>query len=619
MNDAMSGPAIVVLGAGGLAVAGRIRAALSGAVLHGLKRRVADAEVPFDNVGTHLRDLFARGVPIVGICAAGVLVRALVPVLDDKRQEPPVIAVAEDGSAVVPLLGGHHGANAMARDIAAALGVAPAITTAGDVRFGVALDEPPPGWRLANPHDAREFTAALLAGASVRIEGDAPWLTAGDLPVAGDAGEAEAAEHVIHVTDEHMTGGPKTLIYHPKILAVGVGCERGAAPDELIALVRRTLADAGLAPDAVAALVSIDVKSDEEAVHETAAALGVPARFFDPATLERETPRLANPSPAVFRAVGSHGVAEAAALAAAGAGGELVEAKRKSTRCTCAVARGIGIIEADKVGLARGTLTVIGIGPGDAAARTPEAAAAIEAATDVVGYRLYLDLLGPEADGQCRHGYELGEERVRVRDALALAAAGHVVALVSSGDAGIYAMASLVFELLATPEDAAWGRVAVNVVPGISAMQAAAARIGAPLGHDFCAVSLSDLLTPWPAIERRLKAAAEGDFVVALYNPVSRRRRRQLARAVEILSAHRADDTPVVLARNLGRVGETVTVVSLAELVPDMADMLTLVIVGSTATNLVARNNGGVWVYTPRGYGDGAAAKPEDAEPKDAA
>jgi cobalt-precorrin 5A hydrolase/precorrin-3B C17-methyltransferase len=613
MSGAKSGPAIVVLGAGGLAVAGRIRAELPGAALHGLKRRIPDAEVPFDDLSAHLRDLFARGVPIVGICAAGVLVRALATVLDDKRREPPVIAVAEDGSAVVPLLGGHHGANAMARDIAAALGVAPAITTAGDVRFGVALDEPPPGWRLANAGDAREFTAALLAGAAVRIEGDAPWLTAGDLPVT------DAAEHVIHVTDQDMTGGPRTLIYHPKTLAVGVGCERGAAPDELVALVRRTLADAGLAPDAVAALVSIDVKSDEEAVHETAAALGVPARFFDPATLERETPRLANPSPAVFRAVGSHGVAEAAALAAAGAEGALVVAKRKSTRCTCAVARGIGIIEADKVGRARGTLTVVGIGPGDAAARTPEAAAAIEAATDVVGYRLYLDLLGPEADGQCRHGYELGEERVRVCDALALAAAGHAVALVSSGDAGIYAMASLVFELLATPEDAAWARVAVNVVPGISAMQAAAARIGAPLGHDFCAVSLSDLLTPWPAIERRLEAAAEGDFVVALYNPVSRRRRHQLARAAEILLAHRADDTPVVLARNLGRVGETVTVVSLAELVPDMADMLTLVIVGSTATKLVARNNGGVWVYTPRGYGDGAAAKPEDAEPKDAA
>lgn len=613
----MSDSAIVVLGPGGLAVAGRIRDALPGAALHGLAARVDDATVPFvevsfDHVGSHLRKLFAEGVPIIGICAAGVLVRAIAPVLRDKAVEPAVIAVAEDGSAVVPLLGGHRGANHLARDIAAVLGVAPAITTAGDVRFGVALDEPPPGWHLANAGDAREFTAALLAGEAVRLDGEANWLTASDLPFA------EAAELTIVATDRSIRGGKRTLVYHPQTLAVGIGCERGAAPKEMVALIRETLKDAGLAEAAVAAVVSIEVKSDEAAVLDAAASLGVPARFFDPATLERETPRLANPSEAVFRAVGSHGVAEAAALAAAGGGGELVVPKRKSRRCTCAVARGAGIIDASVVGRARGTLAVVGIGPGNEAWRTPEAAAALAAATDIVGYRLYLDLLGPEAHGKRRHAYELGEERVRVRDALDLAAGGRAVALVSSGDAGIYAMASLVFELLEAPEDAAWGRVAIAVVPGISAMQAAAARIGAPLGHDFCAVSLSDLLTPWPVIERRLKAAAEGDFVVALYNPASARRRHQLARAAEILLAHRADDTPVVLARNLGREGEQVRVVSLIDLTPEMADMLTLVIVGSSATRRVARGAkgaDGVWVYTPRGYGAGVAA----AESGDAA
>ncbi len=616
----MSESAIVVLGPGGLAVAGRIRDALPDAALHGLKGRVDDAGISFDHVGPHLRKLFAQGVPIIGICAAGVLVRAIAPVLQDKAVEPAVIAVAEDGSAVVPLLGGHRGANRMARDIAAVLGVAPAITTAGDVRFGVALDEPPPGWRLANPGDAREFTAALLAGAAVRLEGEASWLTASDLPLA------EAAELTIVATDGNISGGKRTLVYHPQTLAVGVGCERGAAPEEMVALIRETLKDAGLAEAAVAAVVSIEVKSDEAAVLEAAAALGVKARFFDSATLERETPRLANPSEAVFREVGSHGVAEAVALAAAGAEGELAVPKRKSRRCTCAVARSPGIIDASHVGQARGTLTVVGIGPGNEAWRTPEARAAVAAATDIVGYRRYLDLLGPEADGKRRHAYGLGEERARVRHALDLAAGGRAVALISSGDAGIYAMASLVFELLEAPEDAAWGRVAVAVVPGVSAMQAAAARIGAPLGHDFCAVSLSDLLTPWPVIERRLEAAAEGDFVVALYNPASARRRHQLARAVEILLAHRADDTPVVLARNLGREGEAVRVVSLIDLAPEMADMLTLIIVGSSATRRVARGTegaDGVWVYTPRGYGAGAAtaddAERRDAEPKDAA
>jgi cobalt-precorrin 5A hydrolase/precorrin-3B C17-methyltransferase len=144
-------------------------------------------------------------------------------------------------------------------------------------------------------------------------------------------------------------------------------------------------------------------------------------------------------------------------------------------------------------------------------------------------------------------------------------------------------------------------------------LQAAAARIGAPLGHDFCAISLSDLLTPWPVIEGRLRAAAAGDFVVALYNPVSKRRRHQLAAAAEILCADRPGDTPVVLARNLGRDGETVTVIDLAELNPERVDMLTVVLVGSSTTRRVARGAGGCWVYTPRGYAAKAAKNSEDA------
>src|SRR5690606_16994039 len=148
---------------------------------------------------------------------------------------------------------------------------------------------------------------------------------------------------------------------------------------------------------------------------------------------------------------------------------------------------------------------------------------------------------------------------------------------------------------------------------GVSALQAAAARAGGPLGHDFCTISLSDLLTPWTVIERRVRAAAEGDFVIAFYNPVSRRRTRQLADAVDILRHHRPADTPVVLARNLGRPGETVTVVDLAELAPEVVDMLTVVLVGSSETRRVVRSGGGAWVYTPRGYAGKARKSSEDA------
>ena len=211
-------------------------------------------------------------------------------------------------------------------------------------------------------------------------------------------------------------------------------------------------------------------------------------------------------------------------------------------------------------------------------------------------------MLGPLAEHKARHGYELGEEEMRVRIALGLAAQGRDVALVCSGDAGIYAMATLVFELIDREGNADWARVEIKGLPGVSAMQTAAARIGAPLGHDFCAISLSDLLTPWEAIEQRLLTAAAGDFVVAFYNPVSQRRRTQLAAAKEILLRHRPPDTPVVLARNLGREGETVAVVTLGDLKIEDVDMLTLVIVGSSTTRAVQRPDGGVWVYTPRGY-----------------
>ena len=312
----------------------------------------------------------------------------------------------------------------------------------------------------------------------------------------------------------------------------------------------------------------------------------------------------------MFRAVGCHGVAEGAALAAVGPSGDLVAPKSKSRRATCAVSRAPEILDARALGRPRGSLAIVGIGPGAAAWRTPEADAALAAATDLVGYDRYLDLLGPVAGDATRHPYALGEEEARCGAALDLAAAGRAVALVSSGDPGIYAMAALVFELLDRERRADWYRAAVTVVPGISALQAAAARVGAPLGHDFCAISLSDLLTPWPAIERRLRAAAEADFVVSPYNPVSRRRNRQLGAARDILAGHRPPDTPVVLARNLGRDGERVEVIRLADLTADRVDMLTVVLVGASDSRVVARPGGGRWVYTPRGY----AAKRDDAE-----
>ena len=277
-------------------------------------------------------------------------------------------------------------------------------------------------------------------------------------------------------------------------------------------------------------------------------------------------------------------------------------AKRKSRRCTVAIALAPTLIDPARVGRPRGRLTVLGFGPGDAATRTPAVTRALGEADLVIGYGLYLDLVADLLGGIEQQRYPLGAERDRCVAAIEAAARGRDVALVCSGDPGVYAMAALVMELLDKTADEAARRIAVTVLPGVSALQVAAARAGAPLGHDFAVVSLSDLLTPMPLIEQRLEAAAAGDFALALYNPVSQRRRTALATARRILLAHRPPTTPVVIARNLGRDAETVVTTTLAELAVDRVDMLSIVLIGSSRSRSFVRIDGSDCTYTPRGY-----------------
>nr|WP_296998496.1 MULTISPECIES: precorrin-3B C(17)-methyltransferase [unclassified Thalassospira] len=606
-TDPIAPIAVVCLTQRALPTARKIASSLQGATVHGLRTRVStrDVDLAFDDTIAHLQQTFSTGHVIIGVCASGILIRALAPLLSGKWQDAAVIAVDESGDTFIPLLGGHHGGNRLARDLADRLGGFAAITTPGDAMLGLALDEPPAGWKLGTPETVKLATAALLAGASARLEieaGSAAWLTNSAIAQSDDGSVVITA--TARATDESDTSdaGPETAItYHPPVLALGVGCERGCPADDLYDLVMETLAGQCLSPKAIACVTSIDLKADEAAVHELAKRLGVPARFFDAQTLEAEAGRLVTPSDVVFAETGCHGVAEGAALATVGPNGKLIVPKHKTKKSTCAVALSQDDIIPKKVGKAQGRLSIVGIGPGQIGWRSPEATALIGRATDIVGYQMYLDLLGPLIDGKDCHHSDLGAEEARARHALELAATGKDVALIGSGDAGIYALATLVFELLDREDRADWNRVAVQVSPGISALQAAASRIGAPLGHDFCAISLSDLLTPREDILRRLKSAAEGDFVIAFYNPVSKRRRDLLAKARDILLEHRNEDTPVVLGRQLGRPDEEITVVPLAKLEVDMVDMLTTVLVGSSNSRHITRGEN-EWVYTPRGY-----------------
>ncbi|WP_442945136.1 precorrin-3B C(17)-methyltransferase [Nostoc sp.] len=569
-------PAIVVLSQNSVTVARKIITVLPGATLYGLAGRTSGVDVSFTNFGETLRELFAQGRPLIGICAAGILIRTLAPVLSDKQQEPPVLAVAEDGSAVVPLLGGLAGVNDLARRIAEALDVKPAITTTGDLRLGTTLLSPPPGYHLANPDDAKKFVSDLLAGAQVKLEGIAPWLSDSKLLIdpKGDL--------TIQVTERLVTPTANCLVYHPATIAIAINGIIGYA-DDPVALVQQLLADARLERASVAGIFAPITAAADPAIHAIASALGVPARFFTPNQLEGLLSAGYSP-------------AQAAAIAATST------SPLSLSSPYLAIAIAPQPIDPKITGQPRGRLAIIGTGPGGSQWMSPEVKEILKSATDLVGYKTYLDLVGSLADGKQRHESDNREEEARAKMALDLAASGRYVAVVSSGDPGIYAMATAVFEVCDRYAKPEWDSIDIHVAPGISAMQAAAAAIGAPLGHDFCAISLSDILKPWSAIAQRIAAAAEADFVIAFYNPVSKERTWQLAEARNILLLHRTPDTPVVLARNLGRPGQTVKVITLDQLAPASADMRTIILVGSTKTRTIKRSNGSIWVYTPRHY-----------------
>ncbi|RQR78473.1 precorrin-3B C(17)-methyltransferase [Burkholderia sp. Bp9012] len=569
-------PAIVILGAGALDTARRIQARYPGAVVHGLASRV-EADVPFDELGAHLRELYARGLPIVALCAAGIVIRCVAPALADKGVEPPVLAVAEDGSAVVPLLGGLTGVNVIAREIAECLGVAPAITTSGELRFGACVLNPPDGYALADLQQGKRFVSDLLAGAATRIDGAAPWLDDVALP------RDDAAAHAIRVTPDAWRGARDELVIHPRSVVVGIaarGVQADASPS-LAGRIDALLDTHGLARLALAALVAPASLLGDARVEAAARTLGVPLRFSE-----------------VDGDEGDEGADAAALLGSTLRVAHTLRATSDGLACAVATQP----VDPATLGRARGRLTVLGLGPGDAAWLTPAARTALAQATDILGYTTYVTMAGPFRADQRVHGTDNREEMQRARHAFELAAQGRRVAVVSSGDPGVFAMAAAVLEALDEARDPRWAAVELRVEPGVSASLATAAQAGAPLGHDFCAISLSDNLKPWDVIETRLRHAAQADLVMAFYNPISRARPWQLDRALDAVRAHRAADTVVVLGRDIGRPGATLTTTTLGALRSDQVDMRTMVIVGSSTTRRFAIGDGREWVYTPRWY-----------------
>jgi cobalt-precorrin 5A hydrolase / precorrin-3B C17-methyltransferase len=505
---------------------------------------------------------------IVCFLAVGATTRIIAPLLTSKRTDPAVVCVDESVRYAVALVGGHAaGANELATRVAAVLGAEAVVTTATDATGLAGLDTL--GWPAEGALAA--VGRALLNGEPTILETDAAWPIPA-IPVTGGG----AGEHRIVITDRMVAVDRRTVVLRPPSLVLGVGASSGVSQQEVSGLIDEALADAGLSRASVAAVATVQAKASEPGIVQAASRRGWPVIAY-PADRLAAVP-VPNPSGAVLAAVGTASVAEAAALASAH---ELVAPKRKSSMATVAIARR----------RPRGRLTLVGLGPGARDLLTPRAIAELRRSSVVVGLDQYLnqvaDLLRP---GTRVLASGLGEEQARARSAVEEARKGHAVALVGSGDAGVYALAGPALSLAREDID-------VVAVPGITAGLAAAALVGAPLGHDHAVISLSDLHTPWQVIERRIRAASDGDFAVVFYNPSSRCRDWQLGAALRILRLQRAGDTPVAVVRDADRPGQRVTLTTLAGLDPTIVDMRCVVIVGSASTRMIAGR-----MVTPRGY-----------------
>ena len=542
---------------------------------------------------------------LICFLATGATIRLLAPLLASKHSDPAVVCVDEASRHAIALLGGHaSGANALATRVAAVLGADPVLSTATDAAGLPGLDTL--GWPVEGAVAA--VSRAMLDGEPVRLDSNATWplpafppnvrLTPGP---DGDPRHEADGTYEVHGTDEDGVGGTgagagagtghgnrilvtdemapvdgRTVVLRPPSLAVGVGASRGVSAAEVLSLIDTVLDGAGVSPLSVAALATVDAKAGEPGIVEAAARRGWPLVSYPAAVLAAVV--VPNPSAAALAAVGTPSVAEAAALTR---GDVLVAGKHKSAMATAAVAR----IRP------RGRLALVGLGPGARDLLAPRAVAELRRASVVAGLDQYLDqvrdLLRP---GTRLLSSGLGAEEERARAAVTEAQRGHAVALVGSGDAGVYSMASPALSLAGEDID-------VVTVPGITANLAAAALLGAPLGHDHAVISLSDLNTPWEMIERRVRAAADGDFVVTFYNPRSRARDWQLRAALDLLGAHRPASTPAAIIRNANRPGQLITVTTLGKLDTAAVDMLSLVLVGCSTTQMVAGR-----MVTPRGY-----------------
>ena len=555
---------------------------------------------------------FRKGNVLVYIGACGIAVRAIAPHIGSKDTDPAVIVIDGKGENVIPILAGHlGGANEWARKIAECTKGKAVLTTATDVNgvFAVDLFAKDNGLLIGDLKKAGRFTASLLEEGKasvviprkyadlIRLKGEIPGeLEVCDLPDEELAG-LQGTNVALITPDAELSAGPDApLRLIPRCVILGMGCRKGKSYEELRDFAEGTLQELGLDREAVCAIASIDVKKEEPGLVSLAADLGVPLQTFNAEELEKT--ELENwtfmESDRVREYVGTGNVCERAA-AAAGARKILIGKTAKDGMTICVGMRPVELCwkpraKSDKND-PKGHLFVVGIGPGNHEGMTGQAAAALESSDTIIGYSVYNDLVKPYYPDKRYLTTPMTGEEARCRMAIEEAKAGHTVALICSGDPGVYGMAGLVLELAG---DAGFD---IEIVSGVTAALSGAALLGAPLVHDFAVISLSDRLTPWEKIEKRLRAAAEADLCIVLYNPSSKGRREHLHRAAQILMEYVPGSRVCGIADRIGRDGEKTRVMTLEELADAETDMFSTVFVGNSSTRQLGNR-----MVTPRGY-----------------
>lgn len=554
-----------------------------------------------------LKTLWSDHQGLIFCLATGAVVRLIAPLLGHKSKDPAVVVLDEPGQFVISLCSGHlGGADRLTHLIAKQVGATPIITGASAAADLPSIDTLglPFGWKRG-PGDWNTVAGAIARGQAVTVHqhaGSALWQP--HLPenhpyefVSDTETVSSAVLPQVWISPHiHVLSPEQPLVqWHPRVLWVGMGCERGTSKQLMEQALHQVCEQHQLAWDAIAGIATLDLKADEIGLVELCQQANWPLQCYTPEELQLI--QVPTPSEVVNAEVGTPSVSEAAALKAAQQTTLLVTKQIfRDPDQPGAVTVSIAQAEQEYTGRT-GQLFLVGTGPGALDQMTPASQTAICQADVVIGYNLYVDLVRSQfRPGQIIEPSPITQERQRAQRAIDLAQWGLMVAVISSGDAGIYGMAGLVMEALQQND---WDGQTPNVqiFPGISALQAAASQVGTPLMHDFCAISLSDLLTPWPVIEKRLEAAAAADFVMALYNPRSQKRIEHLLKAQQICLQHRDPQTPVAVVRSVYRPDQTTHLGTLAELDTLPVDMLSTVIIGNATTRFHKD-----WMITPRGY-----------------